>query len=178
MTLASASAPTVHNSTVLTQMKRLALILLLCSAALAPADLKTWLHGAPPAPTPGPPDPKAAAISFAPNVYADQQILDFLKAFAEGLRIHDGKALKPFLSQAYSIDGLPEEHDPVDFFMQAMVKVKAPDEIVVTGIERDGETRVAKLEFRSAEKGTKERTFKFDGNGKLLSADFFALKRQ
>ena len=159
-------------------MKRFALLLLLCSAAVAQADLKTWLHGAPPAPTPGPPDPKAAAVSFAPNVTADKQILDFLRAFAEGLRVHDGKALKPLLSDAYSIEGLPEEHDPIDFFMQAMVKVKAPDEIVVTGVEREGDTRSAKMEFRSAEKGTKERTFKFDGNGKLLSADFFALKRQ
>jgi hypothetical protein len=34
------------------------------------------------------------------------------------------------------------------------------------------------LLFRSAERGTKERTFKFDTKGKLLSADFFALKRQ
>jgi hypothetical protein len=62
--------------------------------------------------------------------------------------------------------------------MQAMVIVKAPDEIVVAGIERDGERRVAKLEFRSTERATKQRTFKFDANGKLLSADFFTLKRQ
>jgi hypothetical protein len=62
--------------------------------------------------------------------------------------------------------------------MQAMVKVKAPDEMVVTALEREGETRLAKLEFRSTEHGTKERTFKFDANGKLLSADFFTLKRQ
>lgn len=159
-------------------MKRFALILLLGSAAVAQADLKSWLHGAPPAPTPGPPDAKAAAVSFGPNVAPDKQILDFLNAFAEGLRVHDGKALKPLLSEAYSIDDLPEEHNPVDFFMQAMVKVKAPDEIVVTGIEREGAGRTAKMEFRSAERETKERTFKFDANGKLLSADFFALRRQ
>jgi len=159
-------------------MKRFALVLLLFSAAVAQADLKTWLHGAPPAPTPGPPDAKAAAVSFAPTAGADKQILDFLNAFAEALRVHDGKSLKPFLAEAYSIEGLPEEHDPVDFFMQAMVKVKAPDEIVVTGVERQGDTRIAKMEFRSSERGTKERTFKFDVNGKLLSADFFALKRQ
>ena len=159
-------------------MKRFALILLLFSAAFAQADLKTWLHGAPPAPTPGPPDAKAAAVSFAPNAAADKQVLDFLKAFADALRVHDGKPLKPMLADGYSIEGLPEENNPVDFFMQAMVKVKAPDEIVVTGIEREGETRIAKMEFRSTERGTKERTFKFDANGKLLSADFFTLKRQ
>jgi hypothetical protein len=159
-------------------MKRFVLILLLLSAVAAQADLKTWLHGAPPAPSPGPPDAKAAAVSFAATVAADKQVLDFLKAFVEAMRVHDGKTLKPMLANGYSIDGLPEEHDPVDFFMQAIVKVKAPDEIVVTGIEREGETRIAKMDFRSSERGTKERTFKFDPNGKLLSADFFALKRQ
>jgi hypothetical protein len=160
------------------KMKRFALVLFLFSAAVARADLKTWLHGAPPAPSPGPPDAKAAVVSCAPNVAADKQILDFLKAFAEAMRVHDGKSLKPMLADAYAIEGLPEENNPADFFMQAMVIVKAPDEIVVAGIERDGERRVAKLEFRSTERGTKQRTFKFDANGKLLSADFFTLKRQ
>src|SRR6476659_10644934 len=99
-------------------MKRLILILVLLSALAvgARADLKTWLHGAPPAPSPGPPDAKAATVSFAPNVTPDKQILDFMKAFAEGMRVHDGKSLKPLLSDAYSIDGLPEEHSPADFF--------------------------------------------------------------
>jgi hypothetical protein len=159
-------------------MKRFALVLLLFSAAVAQADLKSWLHGTPPSPSPGPPDARAAVVSFAPNVAADKQIFDFLKAFAEAMRVHDGKLLKPMLADAYAIEGVPDEHNPVDFFMQAMVIVKAPDEIVVTGIERDGEKRVAKMEFRSTERGMKERTFKFDANGKLLSADFFALKRQ
>jgi hypothetical protein len=161
-------------------MKRLVLILLLLSAIGVRADLKSWLHGAPPPPpTPGPPDAKAAAVSFAANVSPDKQILDFMNAFAEAMRIHDGKLLKPLLSDRYQIEDLPEGHgSAADFFMQAMVKVKAPDEIVVTGIGREGETRLAKMEFRSSERGTKERTFKFDPNGKLLSADFFTLKRQ
>ena len=160
-------------------MKRLALILILLSAIGARADLKTWLHGAPPPPpTPGPPDAKAATVAFAPNVTPDKQILDFMNAFAEAMRIHDGKSLKPLLSDRYAIEDLPEEHSATDFFMQAMVKLKAPDEIVITGIEREGETRSAKMEFRSAERGTKERRFRFDANGKLLSADFFTLKRQ
>jgi hypothetical protein len=159
-------------------MKRFALLLLLLSAVAVQAYLKTWLHGAPPAPSPGPPDAKAATVSFATSVSADKQVLEFLKAFAEAMRVHDGKPLKPMLADGYTIEGLPEEHSPIDFFMQAMVKVKAPDEIVVTGIGREGETRIAKMEWRSTERGTKERSFKFDVNGKLLSADFFTLKRQ
>lgn len=159
-------------------MKRFALGLLLFSAAVAQADLKSWLHGASPKPSPGPPDAKAAVVSFAPNVAEDKQILDFLKAFAEAMRIHDGKTLQPLLAGAYAIEGLPDEHDPVDLFLQAMVIVKAPDELVVTGIERAAEKRVARIDFRSTERGTKQRSFKFDADGKLLSADFFALKRQ
>jgi hypothetical protein len=159
-------------------MKRLALVLIILSTIAARADLKTWLHGAPPTPTPGPPDAKAATVSFATDVTPDKQILDFMNVFAEAMRIHDGKALKPLLSDAYAIEGLPEEHSPTDFFMQAMVMLKAPDEIAITGITREGDVRVAKVEFRSAERGTKERQFKFDSHGKLLSANFFSLKRQ
>jgi hypothetical protein len=159
-------------------MKRLTFILLLFSVIGTQADLKTWLHGAPPAPSPGPPDAKAATVSFAANVTADKQILDFMNAFAEAMRIHDGKMLKPLLSDSYSIEGVPEEHNAADFLMQAIVKIKAPDEIVITGITSEAETRTAKMEFRSTERGTKERTFKFDAKGKLLSADFFTLARQ
>ncbi|MEY2518883.1 MAG: hypothetical protein QOF24_642 [Verrucomicrobiota bacterium] len=160
-------------------MKTLAVTVILLTTIVAQADLKTWLHGAPPpSPTPGPPDAKAAMVSFAANVTPDKQVIDFMHAFAEAMRIHDGKSLKPLLSDRYAIEDLPEEHSAADFFMQAMVKVKAPDEIVITAIERQGEVRAVKTEFRSAERATKERTFKFDANGKLLSADFFALKRQ
>ncbi|MEN3369620.1 MAG: hypothetical protein V7609_1763 [Verrucomicrobiota bacterium] len=160
-------------------MKKLVLILILFSTAAVQADLKTWLHGAPPpSPTPGPPNAKAAAVSFAATVTPDKQVLDFMQAFAEAMRIHDGKSLKPLLSERYAIEDLPEGHGATDLFTQAMVKVKAPDEIVIIAIERQGDVRSAKMEFRSAERGTKERTFKFDANGKLLSADFFTLKRQ
>ena len=160
-------------------MKKFALITILLSAVAAQADLKTWLHGAPPPPpTPGPPDAKAATVAFAPNVSPDKQILEFMQAFAEALRVHDGNTLRPRLSDRYEIEDLPDGHNPIDFFMQAMVKVKAPEEIVITAIEREGEARLAKMEFRSAERGTKERTFRFDPDGKLLSADFFTLKRQ
>lgn len=160
-------------------MKKFALLAILLSAVAAQADLKIWLHGAPPPPpTPGPPDAKAATIAFAATIAPDKQILEFMQAFAEAMRIHDGKELKARLSDRYEIEDLPDGHNAIDFFMQAMVKVRAPEEIVITAIEREGEARAAKMEFRSAERGTKVRTFKFDPSGKLLSADFFTLKRQ
>jgi hypothetical protein len=157
-------------------MKKLAFILILLSCVGSRADLKSFFHGTPPTATPGPPDAKAAAVSFAPSVAADPQILEFMQAFAEAMRIHDGKALKPRLSDKYSIEDMPDENNAVDFFMQAMVKVKAPDEIVITALERQGDVRVATMEFRAPDK-TKTRTFKFDAAGKLLSADFFKLQR-
>ena len=39
----------------------------------------------------------------------DKQILEFMNAFAEAMRVHDGKSLNPFLSESYSIEGVPEE---------------------------------------------------------------------
>jgi hypothetical protein len=157
-------------------MKTLALALVfLVSAVTLRADWKSFLHGSPPAATPGPPDAKAANVTFASGVTPDPQIVEFLHAFADAMRIHDGSALKPRLSEKYAIEDMPDEHNAVEFFMQALVKIKAPDEIVVTSIERDGDVRVATMEFRAAER-VKPHTFKFDSAGKLLSADFFKLQ--
>ncbi len=94
-------------------------------AVSARADLKSWLHGTPPAPTPGPPDAKAATVSFAPGVASDKQVLDFMNGFAEAIRIHDGKSLKPLLSDRYAVEDLPEESNASEVFMHAMVKIKA-----------------------------------------------------
>lgn len=157
--------------------KLLPLAFLLLSTFAAEADLKSWLHGQAPAATPGPPDATAAKVSFAPDVPADKPIMDFMLAFAEALRVHDGSALKPRLSDRFAIEDSPDESRAVDFFMQAMVKVKAPNELVVTSVNADGDDRVAKVEFRSADRPSKTRTFKFDPAGKLLSADFFTLQR-
>jgi hypothetical protein len=158
-------------------MKTLSLLFVLVSSVAAQADLKSWLHGTPPSATPGKPDAKAATVSFAGGVNPDKQILEFMQAFAEAMRIHDGSSLRSRLSEKYAIEDLPEEHNAVDFFMQAMIKIRAPDDIIISSIDREGDLRIAKLEFRSVERGTKTRTFKFDSAGKLLSANFFTLKR-
>jgi hypothetical protein len=157
--------------------KILPLALILLSALAAQADLKSWLHGTPPTATPGPPDTKAANVSFAPEVTPDKQIMDFMLAFAEAARVHDGSALKPRLSEKYAIEDLPADQDAKNFFMQAMVKLKSPNEMIVTSIQPQGDVRTAKVEFRAADRPPKIRTFRFDPEGKLLSADFFSLQR-
>jgi hypothetical protein len=142
------------------------------------ADLKTFFHGTPPPAPKLPPDAKAATVSFAPGITPDKQIMDFMLAFAEAARIHDGASLKSRLSDKYTIEDAPAEHAPVDFFMQAMARIKGPEEIVINSIEPEGDVRIAKMEFRSANRPPKLRIFKFDTAGKLLSADFFHLQRQ
>jgi hypothetical protein len=142
------------------------------------ADLKSFFHGTPPPAPKLPPDAKAATVSFAPGIPPDKQIMDFMVAFAEGARIHDGTSLKARLSDKYIIEDMPSEHAAMDFFMQAMARIKGPEEIVINSVEPEGDVRIAKMEFRSASRPIKLRTFKFDAAGKLLSADFFSLQRQ
>ena len=115
--------------------KILPLAVVLLSTFTAQADLKSWLHGTPAPSTPAPPDATAASVSFASGVAPDKQILDFLVAFAEAVRLHDGAALKPRLSEKYVIEDMPEGQSAVDFFMQAMAKIKAPNEMIVTSVE-------------------------------------------
>jgi len=157
--------------------KLLLLVLLLFPNVAAHADWKTMLHGAPAKATPGPPDATAASVSFAPGVSEDAPVKEFMLAFAEALRIHDGTALKPRISEKYNIPDFPEENGAVDFLMQAIVQKKAPNEMIVTEIEAEATGRVAKVEFRSADRPAQRRTFRFDANGKLLSTDFFTLQR-
>ena len=103
--------------------------------------------------------------------------MDFMLAFAEAVRIHDGTALKPRVSKKYVVEGNPDERNGVDFLMQAIVKAKSNNEIVVTSIEKEGDVRVAKTEFRSTERPPKTITFRFDPAGKLVGSDFFKLQR-
>ena len=141
-------------------------------------DFLKSLHGTPPARPPLKPEAKAAAVAFASDVKVDVQILDFLQALAEAIRAHDGKPMLPRLSAKYTIDDLPEGRDPIEFFLLAIGQVKGADEIVAVSIEREGDLRIARAEFRSADNPAKRRVFKFDAAGKLLWSDFFLLKRQ
>ena len=159
-------------------MKRiLPLALVLLCAVSAQADWKSWLHGAPAQQKPLPPDDTAARVSFAQGVAPDEQILDFMRAFAEAVRAHNGTSLKPHVSDKYTIEGLPPEQSPMDFLMQAITIVPGPNELIVNSIEPDGDGRVAKVEFRSSSRPPKTRTFHLDSAGKLLASDFFSLQR-
>jgi hypothetical protein len=141
-------------------------------------SLMRALHGVPAPRPPGPPEAVAAKVSFAADVAPDPQVRDFLEAFAEAIRIHNGAGFKPRLSARYAIEGLPPEADASDFFLQAVAKSKGAKEIVVRSIESRGDLRVVTAEFRTAEGSSKNRTFQFDADGRLVSADFFSLQRQ
>ncbi|MGZ4966270.1 MAG: hypothetical protein ACXV97_03770 [Chthoniobacterales bacterium] len=157
--------------------KILCLLLLLLSMAAAHAGLKEWIHGSQPAATPGPPEAKVADVSFAAGVATDKTVLDFMVALTEALRVHDGNALKPRLSAKFTIEDLPSDVNAVDLLMQGITRGKAPKEIVITSVETDGDARVAKAEFRSADRPPKMRTFHFDADGKLVTSDLFQVQR-
>ena len=157
--------------------KILTLVLLFFSIVVAQAGLKEWIHGTQPAATPGPPDAKAATVSFAADVPPDKPIMDFVLAFAEAVRVHDGTALKPRVSEKFTVEGAPEGSNATDFLMQAMVKAKSPNELIVTKVEASGDVRVATVEFRTPARPTKTKTFRFDADGKLVGTDFFTLQR-
>ncbi len=157
--------------------KILPIILVFFSIAVAQAGLKEWIHGTQPAATPGPPDAKAASVSFAADVAADKPIMDFMLAFAEALRVHEGTALRSRVSDKFTVEGAPEGSNATDFLMQAVIKAKGPNELVITSIQSAGDARVATIEFRSPDRPSKTKTFRFDADGKLIGTDFFALQR-
>lgn len=160
--------------------------LLLCTVAFAAAappeisqsiqlvDLKSFFHGSPQKPLP--PEAKAATVSYAPGVAPDKEVFDFMLAFAEAVRQHDGASLKPRLSEHYTIEEMVNNSAPSDLFAQAIGQLKSPNELIITALEKEGEVRVARVDFQTGGRPAKHRTFKFDPAGKLLSADFFTLR--
>jgi hypothetical protein len=135
--------------------------------------LKTFFHGAPPPPLP--PEVKAAGVAYAQGVTPDKQILDFMLAFTEALRSHDGAPMKSRLSDKYTVENMMGNGSASDFFMQAIGRVRGPEEIVIKSVEKEGDVRVVKMDFEFKDHPTKQRTFKFDSAGKLLSANFFVI---
>jgi hypothetical protein len=136
--------------------------------------LKSFFHGAPPPPLP--PEGKAASVVYAPGGTPDKQVLDFMLAFAEALRSHDGAPMKSRLSDKYTVENMMGEGSASDFFMQAIGRIQGPEEIVITSVEKEDDVRVVKMDFHSKGRPIKQRTFKFDSAGKLLSADFFIIR--
>lgn len=157
--------------------KNLPLLFILFSIISAQAGLKEWIHGTPPPATPGVPEAKAAAVTFSTGVASDKPVLDFMQALAEAYRLHDGTALKPRLAAKFAMEEIPSDLDATDVLMRGIAQTKAPNEIVINSIESASDVRIAKVEFRSADRPPKTRTFRFDAEGKLLSCDLFKAQR-
>lgn len=116
-----------------------------------------------------------AEVSLAAGL-KDKGVEAFLRDFAKALQTHDGKPLLPRLAAGYSIEGLPAEWDLKDSFLKAVGMITGPTEMVVTGIKRAGDTKVATVEFRFPTR-IASKTFTFDAQDKLLATDLIALKR-
>ncbi len=116
-----------------------------------------------------------AEVSFASGL-KDKNVESFFRGLAEALKTHDGKPLLPRLAAGYTIEGLPPEWEIRESFVKAVGMLAGPDEIAVTGIRRDGDSKVVTTEFRFATR-VAAKIFKFDAQDKLLSTDFIAMKR-
>ncbi|MEO8383908.1 MAG: hypothetical protein ABI583_01600 [Betaproteobacteria bacterium] len=148
------------------------------AAGMRNVDLRSFFHGDPPAPPKAPPPKQLATVSTAPGVVADAQIESFMRAFAEAIKLREGKPLLARLSDKYAIDDLPEDRKAVELFLQAIDTIPGATEITIKSVERKNDMRNAKVEFRYNTDNIKLKTFRFDAAGKLLWSDLFMLKRQ
>jgi len=142
------------------------------------ADLRSFFHGEPAPPPKAPPPKQLATVSTAPGIASDPQIERFLRALADAIKARDGKPLTAQLADKYAIDDLPAGLKAGNYFAQAIEQIAGPGEMVITAIERQGELRTARVEFRYGSEKTKVKTFQFDAGGKLLRSDFFKLQIQ
>lgn len=122
---------------------------------------------------------KPAAVSFAPEAKADAAIEKFFQTLATGLHQRDAKPVLALLAPDYSVEGLPANADqsPAQVFGQAIERLNAPEEFVVTAVRAaaDGATVKAELQFPNR---VVTRTFKFDRQGRLQRTDFFKINTQ
>ncbi len=148
------------------------------AAGMRDVDLRSFLHGNPPALPKAPPPKQLATVSSGPDVVADAQIENFMRAFADAIKARDGKPLLARLSDKYAIDDLPEGRKAGDFLLQAIDSMPGATEIIIKSVERKSDMRIAKVEFKYNADNIKLKTFRFDVAGKLLWSDLFVLKRQ
>jgi phosphopantetheinyl transferase len=130
------------------------------------------MHGAAPkSNTPA----KLAEVSLAAGL-KDKNVESFFRGLAAALKTGDAKPLLRRLADGYTIEGLPPEWEIRESFVKAIGMIAGPDEIAVTAIKRDGDTKTVTTEFRFATR-VATKTFKFDAHDKLLNTDFISMKR-
>lgn len=142
------------------------------------ADLRSFFHGEPPPPPKAPPPKVLATVSTDAGVAVQPQVEAFFRTLAEAVKARDGKPMLARLSAKYSVDDLPRDLKPGDFFQQAMERIAGPSAIVIKSVEQQGSVRVVGAEFRYDTPPAKLKSFRFDAEGKLLWSDLFRLQTQ
>jgi hypothetical protein len=156
---------------------RVALVALALLATPALADLKSFFHGDPPPFVKAPPPKQLAVVSSAAGMPPDPQVESFMRTFAAALMARDGAMVLPRLSERYAIEGMPDDAKASELMVQAIGKMPGPTQIVIRSVEVSGAVRIAKAEFHYLPERVSVRTFRFDGDGNLLSCDLFSLAR-
>lgn len=154
-----------------------------CSAVTVPAaplllaDLKSFFHGEPAVQPKAPPPAVTATVATAAGVTPDQQVEDFLRAFAAAIKARDGAPMRARLAEGYTVPDLPEGLKAADLFVMGIERTPGPEALTIQSIESKGAVRTAKVEIRYATK-TVVKTLRFDASGKLLASDLFKMTVQ
>jgi len=114
-------------------------------------------------------------VLFAEGIQTDLDVLAFMTAFAETLRIHDGKPFLPYLAENFTIQGFPGADMPGAFVM-AISMIRDPEEIIITAIDPQPDlTLKIKTGFKYS-KRTAAREFTLSPDHKLISTSLMTLK--
>jgi hypothetical protein len=139
------------------------------------ADLRSFLHGEPPAPPKAPPPDQLAVVSTLAGATPDPQVEDFLHGLARAIKARDGTPMLSRLSDQYAIDDLPADREAATYFLQAVGAVPGPSAIVVKSVARRDGQRIATVEMHYADV-VRQKTFRFDAAGRLVWSDWFVLQ--
>lgn len=138
--------------------------------------LKEFLHGKPATAKKALPPKRRAVIVWEASTPKDTGIDGFLNAFADALMARDATALEPLISKQYRVEGLPKEVEPRSVLRQAIEQLPGPAQILVQSVSTAGTEKIALTDILDARGETKQRRFRFDAFGKLISTDLFSIR--
>lgn len=125
------------------------------------------------------PSDRPAAVSVSPDAKSDAGVVKFLRTLAQALHDRKPAPVVALLAPEFTIEGLPPQarQTLAEVFAQAVERVPAPEEIVITSVRTANGVTTAKAELAYASR-VAVRTFRFDAQGRLLGSDFFRINAQ
>ena len=160
---------------IFTLIASLAIVLV---APCANADIGDWiarLHGVAPQTPKAPPPAGLARVSTAPGLAPDPQVESFLRTLAAAVLARNGSLLVPRLATSYAVEGLPPGAKAPDVMVQALERMRGPEQIVVESVQAAAGLRTVKARFLFAAPDESLKTLILDAAGNLVASDLFRL---